>query len=69
MWYFLNIIANGTPMGRFVKIANALFALTPLNARLCVISCTARKVFWFAVPPITYARIQNFHDQKGVLRR
>jgi hypothetical protein len=52
MWYFLNIMANGTPIGKLAKIANSLFALTPRNARLWVISWTARKVFWFAVPPM-----------------
>ena len=53
MWYFLNIIAKGTPIGRLVRMAKIRFARTPRNAKLWVISCTARKVFWLAVPPIT----------------
>ena len=39
-----------------------------LNARLCDISCIARKMFWFAVPPTMYAVARNFHDSIGLLR-
>src|ERR1700733_6695789 len=48
----LNDAEYGTPIGKFAKMASALLALTPLNARLCVISWIAKKRFWFAVPPM-----------------
>ena len=38
----LNAAEYGTPIGKSAKIANTLLALTPLNARLCVISWMAR---------------------------
>jgi hypothetical protein len=49
----LNAAQYGIPMGKLANTANALFALTPLNARLCVISWMDRKRLWFAVPPMT----------------
>jgi hypothetical protein len=48
----LNDAEYGIPMGKFAKMASALLALTPLNARLCVISWIAKKRLWFAVPPM-----------------
>jgi hypothetical protein len=60
----------GIPIGRLAKIAIIRFAFADLNARLCDISWIARKRFWFAVAPITYAVRKNFHERKGVsLRR
>jgi hypothetical protein len=55
-------------MGRFAKRARALLARMPRNARLCVISWIARNRFWFAVPPIAYAKPTNVHDKIGVCR-
>lgn len=56
-------------MGRLAKIANSLFAMGDLKARLCEISWIARNRFWFEVAPKTYATAQNFHDQNEVFRR
>lgn len=53
-------------MGRLAKMANSLFASGDLKARLWLISWIARKRFWFAVAPTTYASAQNFHDQNEV---
>lgn len=56
-------------MGRLAKIASMRFAKGDLKAKLCEISWMARKRFWFAVAPMTYAVRTVCHDQKGVLRR
>lgn len=55
-------------MGRLAKIARSLLANGDLKARLCDISCMARKRFWFEVAPTTYAVTRNCHDKIGVLR-
>jgi len=59
----------GIPMGKLANIANTLFDFIPLNARLCVISWIARNKFWFAVAPITYARIRKMGDLMEVFLR
>lgn len=56
-------------MGRLANIASSRFANGDLKARLCDISWIARKRFWFAVAPITYAVTKNGHDSIEVLRR
>lgn len=49
----LNAAEYGIPIGKLAKTASALLALTPLNARLCVISWIDKKRLWLAVPPMT----------------
>lgn len=56
------------PMGKLAKMASSRFAMGDLKARLWDISWIARKRFWLAVAPNTYATAQNFRDQKGVFR-
>lgn len=55
-------------MGRFAKTAKILLAEGFRNAKLCEISCIARKRFWFAVAPTIYAVRKNFHDIMGASR-
>lgn len=50
-------------------MASNRFARGDLKARLWEISWMARKRFWFAVAPITYAVVRNFHDRSGVSLR
>lgn len=50
-------------------MANSRLANGDRKARLCDISWMARKRFWLAVAPTTYASAQNFQDQKGVSRK
>lgn len=57
------------PIGRFAKTAKTLFANGDRKARLCEISWMARKRFWLAVAPMTYAVRKKGHDTTGVLRR
>ena len=57
------------PIGKLAKIANILLALTPLNARLCVISWMARNRLWLAVPPMTYAHNINHGNIGRVCRK
>lgn len=57
------------PIGKLAKIASMRFANGDLKARLCEISWIARKRFWFAVAPMTYAVKNVCHDKNGVLRR
>jgi hypothetical protein len=64
----LNEALYGMPMGRFAKTANPRFASGLRNARLCDISWIARKRFWFAVAPMTYAVRKNGHENIGVSR-
>jgi hypothetical protein len=59
----------GRPIGRLAKMASSRLANGERKARLWDISWIARKRFWFAVAPKTYAVAQNFHDQNGVSRR
>lgn len=56
-------------MGRLAKIASNLFPMGDLNARLCEISWIARKRFWFAVAPTTYAVARKGQESTEVLRR
>jgi hypothetical protein len=56
-------------MGKLAKIANMRLAKGDLKAKLCEISWMARKRFWFAVAPMTYAIRNVCHDKNGVLRR
>lgn len=56
-------------MGKFAKTASKRFANGDLKARLCEISWMARKRFWLAVAPITYAVTNVCHDKKGVFRK
>jgi hypothetical protein len=65
----LKLALYGMPMGRFAKTARSLFAVPDLNAKLCDISCIARKRFWFAVAPMMYAARKNVHDIGCVFRR
>lgn len=65
----LNDALYGIPMGRLANTAKILFASGLLKARLCEISWIARKRFWFAVAPITYAVRNVGHDRNGWSRR
>ena len=65
----LNDALYGMPIGRFAKTAKILLASGLLNARLCEISCIARKRFWFAVAPMMYAVRNVGHDRNGLSRR
>lgn len=53
-------------MGRLAKIAINRLRRGLLKARLWEISWMARKRFWLAVAPKTYATAQNFHEKNGV---
>ena len=57
------------PMGKLATMARRRLARPDLKARLCDISWIARKRFWFAVAPMTYAVKNVCHDRNGVLRR
>ena len=57
------------PIGKLAKIASMRLANGDLKAKLCEISWIARKRFWFAVAPMTYAVKNVCHDRNGVLRR
>lgn len=57
------------PIGRFAKTAKSRFACGDRKAKLCDISWIARKRFWLAVAPTTYAVRKKGHDSTGVLRR
>lgn len=59
----------GIPMGRLAKMASNRFPSPDLNARLCEISCMARKRFWFAVAPTIYAVRINGQERGELLRR
>jgi hypothetical protein len=58
----------GKPIGRLANMANRRFANGDLKARLCDISWMARKRFWFAVAPMTYAVNRKGHESIDVLR-
>lgn len=65
----LKLALYGTPMGKLATIASARFIHGVRKARLCDISWIARKRFWFAVAPITYAVRKNCQLQNGVSQR
>ena len=65
----LNIAQYGIPMGKFANTAKALLAQIPLNARLCVISCMAKKRLWLSVPPRAYAQNTKRGDTGRVCLR